>query len=76
MAKDRLSTYIPIPSYVSIIFVVGKIVVVDNCFLQHTTHTMQLIRLFFSPAVFPRQIFDKDCYVSTTKLIPTPSTIP
>jgi hypothetical protein len=42
MAKDQSSTYIPIPSYVHLIFAIGKIVVlVDKSFLQHkhTTHT-------------------------------------
>jgi hypothetical protein len=60
MAKDQLSTYITIPSYVHLIFAVGKIVVVDNSFLQHTTHTTDL-SLCFSPAIFRHQIFDKDC---------------
>ncbi len=58
-AKDQSTTYIPIPSCVSLIFAIGKIVVVDNCFIQHTTHTTDL-SLFFSPAVFLREIFDKD----------------
>ncbi len=74
--KDPLFTFIPIPSHVRLIFAVGKIVVVDNSFLQHTTHTIDLS--FFSLLPFSRaKHLTRIVYVSsTTILIPTSSTIP
>ncbi len=71
-AKDQLSTYIPIPSYVILIFAIGKIIVIDNSFIQHTTHATDLS--FFSLPLFSRaKYLTRIAYVACTMIqIPTP----
>ncbi len=70
--KDQSSTYKTIPSFVILIFAVGEIVVVDNSFLQHTTHTTDLS--FFSLPPFSRtKYLTRIAYVSCTTIqIPSP----